>query len=486
MKNLYLSIVLGCAISFPILAQNYNPIVNGNTSLFQLESSNNLYVMHVDSSKTDAAGENFYFLKTIAQEDYCYESEYSADWTGLKLLKDNNVYYFFNKEEDSIKLLPTKELGATWKLYKYSDGSYIEATIAAIEQRVFLTLTDSVKTISLQLKNAGGTVVASPLNSLTLQLSKNYGIISLFAFVDFPTTYPIYELKGLSSPAVGLQIPSSRQFYNFSVGDEFHYHEFNPNSSGHLDDIKRVIKIKAKYISANADTVKYTVSDYSETTSLHLLPPANGQGPPTSYFTNSSSDIEYVKQYVLDDIIIYPTKTLSQRDFDLYTYQSCILQLQNDRITQIIDTLPLVTRDQCLSPIIDYSANHLELQEGTGLIYHDISWFMPDSERQVYYKKGNETSGEPLVLSTYSKQTNSALTLFPNPMKQGEQLHLQTDHLFVKQVTVYNNIGTKMLDFNSPSSAIETVDVSSLRPGLYIIQLINANNEFISNKFIIK
>jgi hypothetical protein len=137
-----------------------------------------------------------------------------------------------------------------------------------------------------------------------------------------------------------------------------------------------------------------------------------------------------------------------------------------------------------LSDNLESQYNYME---GCGLTLVDNSvGISVNYKKMVYYKKGNETSGEPLILSNYSKKENASIGLYPNPLKQGETLRIQTNNFKVQNITIYNATGNRVLESTSFENEIETVDVSQLQPGFYIIQLANNNNEFISSKFILK
>lgn len=477
--NLYLTFFVSLLFTCAVNAQNYSPIVNGNTSLFQSEIDDNLYAMHVDSSKIVAGKEIFYFLKTVTKENNCFN--YSSDWNGVKLFKDGNMYCFFNKEEDTIKLFPRKEIGETWKLYTYEDDSYIEATITTKEKISFLTLIDSVKTISLQLKDAAHAVVASVINGKTIQLSKNYGIISLFPFLDFPSSNPVYSLAGLSDPEVGLQLLTPRKIYNFNIGDEFHYEE-SYNNSPNGTETKRVLKITDKYASANTDTVKYTISDYSETTTHQYIP--------TISDTYSHASAVYTQKYIVNDSTIYPVKRINNSNPMGVQLNSYSLRSDptapNGKLTQYITTIYITQDEECWREVVDTPYENLNLLQGIGKLSHDLNWwFSYGNEHLVYYNKASETWGTPVTLGNYFKKDNASLRLYPNPLNQGEHVHFETANFQVEQVSIYNTTGDKILEFES-AAEINTVDVSSLQSGLYMIQMVNSNNEFISSKFLIK
>ncbi|MBC7488551.1 MAG: T9SS type A sorting domain-containing protein, partial [Cytophagaceae bacterium] len=146
-----------------------------------------------------------------------------------------------------------------------------------------------------------------------------------------------------------------------------------------------------------------------------------------------------------------------------------------------------------LSIIPEFGTPSYSYGKGLGLVQYDAHPYDPYGSgiyqeyiRLVYYKKGSETWGNPLTLSTYSKLNNNAASLFPNPLKQGEQLYLATDHFTPVQTIVYNGTGNKVLELINNHIPTESIDVSMLQAGLYIVQLINEKNEYTMSKLLIK
>lgn len=79
-------------------------------------------------------------------------------------------------------------------------------------------------------------------------------------------------------------------------------------------------------------------------------------------------------------------------------------------------------------------------------------------------------SNGSLVLST-NQNTKMGLTVYPNPVTNG-LLNIQTTNNSVKDVVVYDLLGKKVLS----TSTSNTVNVSSLQPGVYTMKVTEENN----------
>lgn len=75
--------------------------------------------------------------------------------------------------------------------------------------------TDSVKRILINLTD-------------TILLSKNYGLVS---FPDFALSPSYYKLVGLQNSNLGLRVPTSIDFCNFNIGDEFEYYSHSTSTT---------------------------------------------------------------------------------------------------------------------------------------------------------------------------------------------------------------------------------------------------------------
>jgi len=471
-------------------AQNYSPIISGNTSLFIYPQTGYIQALHVDSTKADPKGLAHYFLKTFDAKDenhYCYD--FIPSWSGSKMIAAGNTYYFFNKDEDTIKILPLSEIDIPWTFYKYSNGDYIEAKITAKELLSFLSISDSVKTISLTRKTIADVIVSDPVNALSFQISKQHGFIKMISFSRLPDSDPSYDLVGLSQPQAGQQLLTPRRIYDFNVNDEFHYQTnyFNVPISGHSD--KTIRKVIGKYTSLNTDTVIYTIQQSKETINYTVTNEGRETVASDPIYTVTTFD----EKYIFTDTTIYPGIYLDKFgehgtpiNYGLYRSSS-----NGDKLILEVNLMQGVfysEESNCWQHMVDGPANYVSYMEGCGYYEMNRDVFpSSDNSKLVYYKKGNDTHGEALVLSTFTKATSQALTLYPNPLKQGEELHISTAHFNASKLMVYNSTGNKVWESTLVKEEdLQTVDLGKLQQGLYVMQLLNDKNEFLTSIFIIK
>jgi hypothetical protein len=90
-----------------------------------------------------------------------------------------------------------------------------------------LTTFDSVKTITITLKDNGGNIKSHGLNGSQIKLSKSFDILIAINIPDFPRYDPLnYDvlnstLAGIDYPVMGLQNITVAQIFDFNVGDIF-------------------------------------------------------------------------------------------------------------------------------------------------------------------------------------------------------------------------------------------------------------------------
>jgi hypothetical protein len=140
--------------------------------------------------------------------------------------------------------------------------------VTAIDTMTFIGLNDSVKTITLNVKDGNRNVIPYYLNGKTLMLSKNYGLIELPDLYIFPDSYSqsgyfTFKLVGKTNPNKGKVNLTSREIFDFDVGDEFHI----SRSYKYLDmpgfyqySWLTILKVLDRTDYAGEDSVRYTWS----------------------------------------------------------------------------------------------------------------------------------------------------------------------------------------------------------------------------------
>lgn len=88
---------------------------------------------------------------------------------------------------------------------------------------------------------------------------------------------------------------------------------------------------------------------------------------------------------------------------------------------------------------------------------------------------------KPSTLSVKSNKLES-LSVYPNPINKSEELFINTTSQDVKQVTIYNVLGKKMLQKNEIKNSI---DISSLKSGFYFVE-VNQDGKTAVRKLLVK
>ncbi|MBC7485279.1 MAG: PKD domain-containing protein [Cytophagaceae bacterium] len=91
----------------------------------------------------------------------------------------------------------------------------------------------------------------------------------------------------------------------------------------------------------------------------------------------------------------------------------------------------------------------------------------------------------PLMSANDSPSPVSSINLYPNPLKQGEQLYFNNELFKATQVIVYNSSGNIVVQSYLTDHTLATTDLSTLSAGFYLVRMINNKNESVSKSLMI-
>lgn len=498
MKRIYLLLTLLPALCF---SQNFQT-VQPNVEIY-FEPDSGIYVpldfINMNSlfertialralrlTVTDTAGEWIYLknFSEIHDEGYIIYHEFEncvsptkPSWIGNQvLIKDNGFNVFFNRQNDSIFINTQAQLNESFVFYNYPDGSYFLATIGAEEIISFLGISDTAKTIILQLYTSDNQPATSLLNEKELIISKNYGFYKTLNFRDFPEfgtwTFQVREhiLYGHENIVEGFKKMALKDIYDFEVGDEYHYKkDFSTEDfSWSQQTIRHVLN--KEWISD--DVVKYQF--HKEEWGY--------EGPVPYYEFYHTIDTVFEIFSDLDSII---SEALP---FEPYT-----LNYNFPRISFNI----IKTDDYNYRPALGITDNGYEQYnsdtcyyrwwfdsgtlssnvyvKGCGMLENYYSFDYPTEyayySNLLYFKKPNEEWGIPLTPPTIRIQENALsekVILFPNPAS--DILNINFDkQLKIKTIAICNPAGQLVIQKQSP---INSIDISSLQAGLYFVEIV--------------
>jgi len=186
--------------------------------------------IRIDEIEDLGYGKKMYKSYRNMEPYYYSDGEYYNDpmgsWIGMQtMVYPSGRTVFYNRDYDTIVFEPSFNVGESWIVREFNDGSYTQATIISEEEQMVLpNLMDSVKTIDIQFLAKNG--YSDATQDKIIRLSKHYGLI------DFPYIYgytennfELFELIGLEKNE---QVYSSEYSYgdiftSLEVGDVFHY-----------------------------------------------------------------------------------------------------------------------------------------------------------------------------------------------------------------------------------------------------------------------
>ena len=475
-----------------LFAYDYQTVYSHRTALFAA-SSGEVKTMKIDSVKFN--GDSIlYPLKNIQQLGTNCFTPYGASWLGSKIIVKPGWNYFFNRDNDTIKIKTDAKLHERWLFYANSEIEYY-ASVLKIEQVNFLGITDTIKTIDFDLMILMPHLVKSKISKdfdgQTIQISKNFGLIKTFNMLVFPyqnetsksiINWDQFIIAGLTNPTMGVQNLTWFDVFDFQAGDEIH----------------------SKFTSYETQA-----------------------GPPTYYRTYTV--IKYISRINYSDSIVYQTertekdsaftgtintdatyfngieKKIIKKDkfFDLLPGESYINN-QNAIATNVMTDSTIIFKSNpveinynkklnCWSTIPEYyedgySTRYSKYLKGLGGPYFKFESFglyLSSSiaeNKLVYYKKGSSTWGVPLVISGINQpKAESNITILPNPA---------TDKITISNLTEPSTV--ELLDLKGSvmqrttiTTSENTLNLSQYDKGLYLY-CISANGVLLKAGKIVK
>jgi hypothetical protein len=455
-------------------AQNYQAINPDRTAFFT--GPMGVYPVRIDSLLASGDTTFLYPFSMIQGDGSGTAFQHGGHWLGYNIgVLANGNNFFINKDEDTILIRTLANSGETWQLYQFPDGRYIEATVSGLSWETFGDFSDSVKTITLAVKDSIGQPLIHPANSFVLKLSRNYGLIQtvgFYEFPDYPFCYPDYMtgtsllLEGLTNPVEGsVQNIGYWDIYQREVGDETHtwryYYPFF-GTAPHYDKWEISILLD-KYESG--DTVIYT---YDRCFRNVDYVPAYG-------YTQINKGHDTITSEILpgDSIFVMSLNSLPfipyTTDGFSYTFNlqfDSMKVLPMDLIFQDIDSTDIL-----MAIFVDGCCSNGYMRNFGGPCYEGYdSYGGQVGSKLVYYKRGTNTWGTPLVCNTLvsvNEEGHKTLSaIHPNP----------TSGIFTidgeGQVIVgITDLSGKILVSNKKMELPGEMDCSFLCPGIYLITI---------------
>lgn len=229
---------------------------------------------------------------------------------------------------------------------------------------------------------------------------------------------------------------TNREVYNFEIGDMFLYLQVFYNfTKGKLDSNYQQITILNRRLSANNDSLIYAVkSELANAMSLKQV----------------EVKTDTLKFGQLDSVAIDELKP-SDKFFN------------SDYFSTFSDNKRIINIRNLVCNCLDF-INAITVGQGIGTTYRQTGF--TEFEQLIYYKKGSDTWGTPVILSSITTPSvfYEKIKVFPNPTNQ--LLNIETEGRFdkVQLVNAYGQIVLIQTEKNA-------LNVSHLPNGFYFLQI---------------
>jgi hypothetical protein len=478
-------LILANFITVTLYAQNYRVLQPGRTTQY-MDSWGYLLPMQVDSVSISGTDTNYFLLKNLQQMDWeCYHVQ-GPSWMGERVtIRPDGETSFYNIYDRPVTIKTKATLNEEWICYTETGLSF-RASVSSVGVEDVLGITDSVKTISFQALNSEGQNTDHVVNNMNLILSKNYGLVKTLNFFDFPDfsfgimVHGIDELilKGYNNPETGIQNLTWKQVHDHNIGDELHtisiqswpdHEKYTENIATLLD--KEIIgdtiantwenktKISIIYytgepstFSAHIDTITVKITNDPDFDNL--------AGIAWQWWVNSYT-INFMQAGEHGPTKTYGSLNKFFRGSEIYLGDTCYTDGGWDL--------------RCYSEDVCY--------KGLGGPYYDNHCpHEADIRDLVYYKKDGVEWGTPLdftvntTLKPYEAKPE-IVSVFPNPANDLVNI-LFKNNTGEYSLQITDNSGREIAAYSLAGEA-NTLDLSTLKPGIYYIRLITDNQTFI-------
>jgi len=453
----------------------------------------------IESTKVveeDTLYNNYHVFGFTGLDDQnCIVTSGGASWTGKKIImsKDNREI-FINKNNDSIIFKKYAKVGDSWTFFNNGDSSFIATVTKKETESISIygnQVTDSVMTIVVSLKNhQDDTPLEHSFNGRDWKISKNYGFIKTYDLLNFPEDTVSLLLAGDDKKNIGVKNLTEKEVFNFEVGDEFHIKQ-EDISPGEPYDFIVISKIRQKIVEKIIDNIKDSIFYKIEVIENKFL---NVKGVDSFAYIIDTLKLNIAMHPHFNGINEIAGKsfpfTLTGYTCQFFHEGTPSVMAKFVDLSGYIRTGPFTnSQDSCyrvpqtLVPIRQSRTN--EFLEGFGGPYYEDESdpLMKKSRKLIYYKKADKEGGVPFefVLDVFASTSNLSVSLSPNPAS--DRIKISSEGIQDTYYKIYNNEGKEVL-YGSFSRTEETININSLRSGIYSMMILKEGGIIYTSRFV--
>ncbi len=473
-----------------LFSQNYQTLSPIRNACFQTEVYNMHYYGEYINFYEDLDGLIGIRIDSISPDSqtlffpvYARGHEYGGgicpgdSWLGPKVdLLPDGKNLFYNGMGDTIVFETAATLGTSWPFMVLGNGNYFQAHVTGIYNWAVLGVTDTVKTISLQLKNESGSNLPHEMNGFEIRIGKESGLVNIPDLFHFPNDASEKSLVGLTNPEIGVQLLNSRRIYNYQVGQERHTYKECSNSNDYSHSRTSVREIVLEKDSS-LNEVSYAIDKTFYRTSTESF----GTNPDTLHYRDTivvgglGANNGYLELHPFEMLFANFNYPLG------FNFQYYYLPMDNRLALETVSDL-LVMGSGCLETVFDNDSQTRYVDCLGQVNWWTVSLWYSCGESLVYFKKGNEEWGTPIpfeILTPVKETPNQLIqhSIFPNPASSTINIQLKNSVTSIKKWKLRSINGVLQKHAEGFHHKEVSFSVTDLAQGLYQLILEHEDGE---------
>ena len=474
-QKIILTLIIGILFSNYLIAQHWQPFVKEQVSYYKQPINNsrllNIEMYSITELETDSGTVNYIqgtFLKNDCYNDALNELYVSWNWGydvyDRYVQRDSLILFLSNVDQNTIfKFKPYSKKGESWM----SNGK----TITCTNETIFnvFEISDSIKIFNWD-------------GIEQIVLSKNHGFLKFSAplgrFVSNNHENE-FELIGYSGTngKKGYQIPEFNEFFNLNKGDVLYYECMNAYGEEYVDETNfDPFYYKDSIINCHTSNefVQYNIHREAYDNNFHLIKKASIEMSFT--YENEGKLIDSQTSWLslfttnIDDELIY--KTL-QLDIN-----------QNDTVTYVTGELTRASLSDCgIAIMTDYPYGMLQISDKEGITINQLVYnegFTPNWFKSTLIGSVINGVEKGTTIKTSVKQNAlfSNTLIFPNPVSN--TLYINSNSEEIEWINIYSLTGNLIIK----EYRTNTVDVSQIKSGVYLLEICEKNKNCMQLKLL--
>ncbi|WMJ74178.1 T9SS type A sorting domain-containing protein [Cytophagaceae bacterium ABcell3] len=468
MKFSITTLLILLCFHFSCYSQNWDLFVKNQNSFYQQQYGDSAIVENfLADSSVNIDGISYLYFNTVSEfSPGCRDSirnfihVYNYNFFNLTKIDslvtiNDSVFFVMDTTEDvdSFLFMPNSKVGDKWE----TNGLHIECTSASMGE--VLGLQDSVKTFLCSSSDR--------YEGIEFKLSKSHGLVQFLPFNEFLTNSnsdlpPYYELIGFSRDGIqkGYQQPGFEDYFTLREGDVLLWRHYLNRFGREITTYSRD-SIVSTYTSS--DTIKYNI----------IRTTYDNNGSITGTKDTSTTFLKVDEGKILsNNTSWFGLKYDKIEAWGIYFFDPLYIEVQGEDTVTFASYLtpgPYIDTANCSLNVIFDIGYRATFSTHKGMIFRGSSAWGEHSTTLIGSVIDNEISGV-MDIPTSVREASPAPEHFVYPNPVNDFLYIVAEG--IANVHVYTVSGNLVLS----EEGGDKINVAHLKPGLYIVKLIDVHH----------